>query len=631
LAVEGGEFNNGAGIESNRGAIYDPLTNTWTMVSPPNGGTGFWARIGDAPAEVLADGRWLIGTAVSADYAILDPATLTWTANNGDSKTDASGEAGFTLLPDGKVLSVDVMPPACTTRTTEAFDPATLLWSSAGSTPTPLVACGDWNEIGPQLMTYGAKVFAEGATPATALYDVTTGTWSSGPSLPIVGGDQQDASDAGSALLPDGNMLLLSRTGDVNVNGGRPTHFFLFDGTSLTQAPEYPTSDQGGLGYMLLLPTGQVLYNGWPGGLRIFTDPGPPNPAWAPALTGVYPGRLAAGVTYQLTGTQLNGLSDGAAFGDDYQSSTDYPLVQITNDGTGAVAYARTSRMTNRSIAPHAPSCTDFTLPNGIATGPSELRVIANGIASAAYPIIVGAGGSNTHLCPSYTLSTAKAGSGSGTMTSFPSGIDCGATCSHAYPNGTFVTLTAAPVSGSAFAGWSGGGCSGTAACVVSVTGDTPVTATFTHVPETLDVSTSGDGAGAVTSSPAGIDCGTSCSHAYDYGSSVTLSALAARGSSFGGWSGDCAGTASCVITMTGEHSLDASFVKDCVVPKLKGKTLKAAKRALRAHDCSAGTIKRAFSNRVKKGRVISQKPKPRKRLKHGAKVKLTVSKGKKP
>ena len=82
---------------------------------------------------------------------------------------------------------------------------------------------------------------------------------------------------------------------------------------------------------------------------------------------------------------------------------------------------------------------------------------------------------------------------------------------------------------------------------------------------------------------------------------------------------------------MTAAHSVTASFLKDCTVPKLKGKRLKAAKRAIRAHDCSVGRIKRAFSMRIKKGRVISQKPKPHKRLRHGAKVNLTVSKGKRP
>jgi hypothetical protein len=631
LAVEGGEFNNDVETWTNLGAIYNPLTNTWTRVSPPNGGAGVWSQIGDAPSEVLADGRWMVGEIISDEDAVLNPASLTWTTTNGTGKVDVNDEAGFTLLPNGKALSVDVLPPACMTRTAEILDPATLEWSSAGTTPTPLVACGSWSEIGPQLLLYDGKVFAEGATPATALYNVTTGTWSSGPSFPVVAGQQQDASDAGSALLPDGKVLVLSRTGDVNVNGGRPSHFFLFDGTSLTQVADDTGAAQGGLGYMLLLPTGQVLYNGvGPASFELYTDGGSPNPAWAPKIT-IIPTRLAAGDTYQLVGLQFNGLSDGSAFGDDYQSSTDFPLVQITNDGTGAVAYARTWGMTNRSIAPNAPSCTNFTLPIGIATGPSELRVIANGIASAPEPVTVGAGGSSQHACPNYTLSLAKAGTGSGTVTSSQAGIACGATCSHSYPDGTIVTLAAAPDQGSVFTGWSGGGCTGTGDCVTTVGSNTSVTATFGLAPETLTLSKKGDGKGTVTSSPVGITCGATCRHDFDYGSSVTLTATAAKGSSFDGWAGACTGRAPCQITMTAARSAKASFGKDCVVPKLKGKSLKAAKRALKTHDCAAGTIKHAFSKTVAKGHVISQKPRPHKRLRHGAKIRLTVSKGRKP
>ncbi|HUJ55842.1 MAG TPA: PKD domain-containing protein, partial [Gaiellaceae bacterium] len=66
-----------------------------------------------------------------------------------------------------------------------------------------------------------------------------------------------------------------------------------------------------------------------------------------------------------------------------------------------------------------------------------------------------------------HTLSVTRSGAGSGTVTSSPAGVSCGATCSHAYGAGTSVTLTARASSGSTFAGWSGGGCSGTRACVV--------------------------------------------------------------------------------------------------------------------------------------------------------------------
>jgi len=68
-----------------------------------------------------------------------------------------------------------------------------------------------------------------------------------------------------------------------------------------------------------------------------------------------------------------------------------------------------------------------------------------------------------------------------------------------------------------------------------------------------------------------------------------------------------------------------------CVVPKVKGKTLKAAKRAVRKGHCSVGKIRKAYSARVKKGRVVSQKPKPHTLKPLGAKVKLVVSRGRKP
>lgn len=64
------------------------------------------------------------------------------------------------------------------------------------------------------------------------------------------------------------------------------------------------------------------------------------------------------------------------------------------------------------------------------------------------------------------------------------------------------------------------------------------------------------------------------------------------------------------------------------VVPRLKGKTLTAAKRSIRSHGWSVGRISHTTSTRVRKGRIISQRPKPGTRLKHGAKISLVVSKG---
>lgn len=160
------------------------------------------------------------------------------------------------------------------------------------------------------------------------------------------------------------------------------------------------------------------------------------------------------------------------------------------------------------------------------------------------------------------TLTLAKYGAGTGTVTSVPSGISCGADCSEAYGLNATVSLTAAPASGSAFAGWSGA-CSGTGSCSVVMSQSRSVTATFnaaTASTATLSVTKTGAGAGTVTSSPAGITCGTDCSESYSTAASVTLTAAPAAGSSFAGWSGACTGTGTCTVSMSQARTATATF-----------------------------------------------------------------------
>jgi hypothetical protein len=78
------------------------------------------------------------------------------------------------------------------------------------------------------------------------------------------------------------------------------------------------------------------------------------------------------------------------------------------------------------------------------------------------------------------TLTVSRAGTGAGTVTSSPPGIDCGTDCSEVYTTGTVVTLTSTPDGSSTFTGWSGAGCSGTGDCVVTMDQMRIVTATFT-------------------------------------------------------------------------------------------------------------------------------------------------------
>lgn len=165
-----------------------------------------------------------------------------------------------------------------------------------------------------------------------------------------------------------------------------------------------------------------------------------------------------------------------------------------------------------------------------------------------------------TFTLNSYTLTTTRVGTGSGTILSTPSGINCGADCTEVYPHGSMVVLTATAAVGSTFAGWSGGGCTGTGSCVVTMTSATSVTATFTLSSFTISVAKAGLGTGTVTSSPAGITCGADCTEAYAPGTLVTLTAAPGVNSVFAGWSGACTGTGSCVVTVNSAISVTATF-----------------------------------------------------------------------
>jgi hypothetical protein len=155
------------------------------------------------------------------------------------------------------------------------------------------------------------------------------------------------------------------------------------------------------------------------------------------------------------------------------------------------------------------------------------------------------------------TLTVTKAGTGSGTVSSSPAGINCGADCLENYTNGTVVALTATAAAGSTFAGWSGeADCSDGS---VTVNATKTCTATFNVQRFTLTVTKTGTGSGTVSSAPTGITCGADCSELYNNGTTVTLTAAAAAGSTFGGWSGDV-DCVDGVVTVSANKTCTARF-----------------------------------------------------------------------
>jgi hypothetical protein len=407
MLVEGGEYNGFSpeGVWTNQGAIYDPVRNSWRRVSPPPG----WESIGDAESDVLANGTFMLaqpcqdctsasGT-LTTDDALFNAGGLSWTVIPGQGKNDPNDEEGWTLEPSGQLLTVDTW----LTPTTELFTPTSLTWSSAGNTVGSPVDSPEV-EIGPQVEMPGGNTFVVGAgtsseiapetctthkPAATALYDYAQGRWLKGPSIPTMEGMQYDSADGPGSVLPDGNVLF-----DVSpCVYSAPLAFDLYDAAtnSITPVKDVPNAANDSTYYtrMLALPNGQVLFNDGSNKMELYTAGGTPNPEWAPAIASLSSTALKPGKTAGLSGTQLAGLDQGAAYGDDVQDATNFPLVRITNSQSGVVTYARTSNWSSVSVAPDAFSSTEFTVPKTTPVGASTLVVVANGIASQPVEVTI--------------------------------------------------------------------------------------------------------------------------------------------------------------------------------------------------------------------------------------------------
>jgi hypothetical protein len=384
LVIVGGEYNSGNFALTNQGAIYEPTTNTWTSLTPPTG----WSYIGDSPSLVLPNGNFIIGDKLTKQMRELNPKTLKWESISSKGKKDFNAEEGWTLLANGDILTADVKAAP----NSEIYSTTTKEWVTAGSTivdlhsPSPF-GCIPYGpggklcyyppgEIGPQILRPDGTVFVAGsysngnAKPGpgnTAIYDSLTGKWTVGPTFP----NNDNAGDSFAVLLTNGDVL---------VEGANTGIGYIFNGTTLAAGVATP-------GSLMVLPTGQVLVGG--GTTEVYNSAGTYETAWAPAIT-TYPSTVTPGSTYSISGTQFNGLSQAAAFGDELQTATNYPLVRIVNNSTQHVFYARTHDHSTMGVATGSEVVsTNFDVPTTIETGTSTLEVVANGIPSTPVKITV--------------------------------------------------------------------------------------------------------------------------------------------------------------------------------------------------------------------------------------------------
>ncbi len=219
-----------------------------------------------------------------------------------------------------------------------------------------------------------------------------------------------------------------------------------------------------------------------------------------------------------------------------------------------------------------SPGGQDFSTPD-YTTGPGAVTYTVTGLnPSTTYCFVVRAkdeaGNTDDNtvercattfpLTGKFTLTVNTAGSGSGTVTSYPPGIACGVNCIESYDAGTVVTLTPEPDPGSIFEGWSGDpDCSDG---VVTMDADKACTAIFEQYQSwyNLTVYKAGAGSGTVTSDPPGITCGQDCSALFLEGTLVSLTPEPEKGSLFAGWSGDC--NSDGIVVMTGDKACTATF-----------------------------------------------------------------------
>ncbi len=377
----GGEY--GAGGVA--GEVYDPKTNTWTLCGPiPSG----WSLY-DANSEILYNGDVLEGPQIAdtgtQNCLIWSPATNNYTV----AATALYGhdEAQWLKLKDSTIVT-----PGINTYNSDRYFPTNNTWQDEGLLPAFI-----WDgleEAGPGLMLPNGNAIFFGATPANVFYtpsgNSSPGTWSMADSFPVIAGTPMGMSDAPAAMMVNGKILCSIAP---NTNAfAPPTYFVEYDYTTNTFArvnapipitggdsipiPSYQTQ-------MLDLPDGTVLLSisqssSYSTSYMIYTPGSGPIPQGKPTINAVVPQNCN---NYLITGKLFNGISEGAAYGDDWQMATNYPLVRLTN-GTN-VYYATTSNW-NRIGAVATDSLEDsayFSLPS-MPGGTYSLVVVANGFAS---------------------------------------------------------------------------------------------------------------------------------------------------------------------------------------------------------------------------------------------------------
>ena len=364
--------------------LYNPATNSWSPISPVDGSANGTLPVLSSsalgfelgPLLRLLDGRMMV-IGANQHTAMYTPSTNTWAAgpdmigslsnaygtiNNANFGAD---DAPAAALPNGHlIIGTDAGPnPVVLSSTTTAGSPVVTVPSTAG------LQVG-WTVAGSAVAPGSAIASVDSSTQVTLSANARTTTTS-------------NLTFGGVFSSP---MLLF----DFNPNNGTMTPMNVPD-PNLPFIPAFITR-------MLVLPTGQLLFNDSSNQPWVYTPQGAPPDSALPMITGVV---ANGGGSYTLTGTQLNGQSAGAAYGDDAQMNENYPIVRLQTAlphnaicnplaKMCRVYYARTSNWSSVAVGGGTtPQTVNFTLPAGIPSGNYLLTVTGAGITSPPFTLAV--------------------------------------------------------------------------------------------------------------------------------------------------------------------------------------------------------------------------------------------------
>ena len=388
VIINGGEYNQGSSSWTTKGALYDPASNSWTSVSPPSG----WSTIGDAQSIILPNGKYMLADCCAAKQAIaaISGTTVTWTAGTSYGDND---EEPWIALPGGNVMTVDVWNLPGNKDDFEIYNTSAGTWSLQGTT-ADLLTTTQYRELGPSALTpqgpAGGTVVQCGANPTADyndIYSVASNSWSTGPFM-MVSTTKYDCSDSPAATLPDGNVLVQASPGTFST----PSHFWEFKYTKTTgkwkatqvSDPTHGTTTSSFEGNLMPLPTGEVIWDQSQAGteVAVYKPVGKPKAAWLPVVSSVSSSLTRGSTGNAISGTNFNGFDQGGVYGDDAQSNTNFPLVRITNNGTGDVCFGKSYNFSTSGVWTTGTTNAVFDVPSSCETGASTLQVIVNGIAS---------------------------------------------------------------------------------------------------------------------------------------------------------------------------------------------------------------------------------------------------------